>query len=137
MFLELTDYPTVIHNEILTALTRGDNTLVDLASNNAVEEMKGYLNARYDIVTIFAQTGSSRNSIVLKYALDIAVYNLYMQHNPQKLTEVRQLAYERAFKWLSEIQKGNINPPDLPVLSPQDVHGQLLYGGNPKRNNHF
>ena len=137
MFILQSDYPSVIHSEILTALTRGDTTLVDDASNKAIEEMKGYLSARYDVNTLFSQTGSNRNIIVLKYALDIAVYNLYMIHNPIKLTQIRQIAFNRAIKWLEDIQAEKINPTDLPVYADVKNKSELLQGSNPKRHNHF
>jgi phage gp36-like protein len=136
-FIELTDYPAVIHSEILTALTRGDNTIIEDAEDRAVEEMKGFLTSRYDVDQIFNATGTNRNKLILQYTLDIAIYRLHLIHNPQKMPESRVVLYEQALEWLKQVSKGNINPKDLPVLMPQNIHGQLLYGSNNKRNNHF
>ena len=136
-FITTTDYPAVIHSEILNALTRGDNTIIEEAEDRAIEEMKGYLSSRYDVENIFNKTGSDRNKVILQYALDIAIYRLHIIHNPQKMPESRLALYEQAIEWLKQVSKGMINPPDLPVLSPQNVHGQVLYGSNDKRSNHF
>jgi len=136
-FITSTDYPAVIHADILTALTRSDATIIEEAEDRALEEMKGYLSSRYDVNNIFNKTGNNRNKVILQYALDIAIYRLHIIHNPQKMPESRVVLYEQALEWLKQVSKGYINPPDLPVLSPQTIHGQLLYGSNPKRNNHF
>jgi len=136
-FIQSTDYPSVIHAEILTALTRGDATIVPEAEDKAIEEMKAYLSSRYDVENIFNKTGSARNKLILQYTLDIAIYRLHIIHNPQKMPESRLALYEQALEWLKQVSKGMINPVDLPVLTPQNEKGQLLYGSNAKRNNHF
>jgi len=137
MFIESTDYPSTIHAEILTAITRSDPTVIADCEDKAIDQVKGYLSARYDIDAIFNATGTSRSKTILQYTLDIAIYRMHIAHNPVKITEARVALYEQALADLSKIQAGKINPPGLPVLMPQDVHGQLLFNSNTKRNNHF
>lgn len=136
-FIESTDYPASIHAEILTALSRNTPTVIDECEERAIEEMKGYLSARYNVDEIFNKTGSARNKVILQYALDIAIYRLHIIHNPQKITEARVALYEQALEWLKQVNKGLINPPDLPVLTPQSEFGLFQYGSNLKRSNHF
>ena len=47
-FIELTDYDASIHREILDALTREDNAVVEICEDRAIEEMRCYLSKRYD-----------------------------------------------------------------------------------------
>ncbi len=136
-FIVSTDYPATIHAEILTAITRNNSTVITDCENNAIDQVKGYLNARYDVDSIFSQTGVNRSKTILQYVLDIAIYRMHIAHNPQKITEARIALYEQALADLGKIQAGKINPPGLPVLTPQNDKGQLQFGSNTKRNNHF
>lgn len=75
-FIELTDYDASIHREILDALTREDNAVVEICEDRAIEEMRCYLSKRYDCDRIFTETGDRRSQLVLMMAIDIAVYHI-------------------------------------------------------------
>ena len=47
-FIELTDYDASIHREILDALTREDESIVEICEDRTLAEMRGYLSRRYD-----------------------------------------------------------------------------------------
>ena len=80
-FIELTDYDASIHREILDALTREDNAVVEICEDRAIEEMRCYLSKRYDCDRIFTETGNRRSQLVLMMAIDIAVYHIFSIHN--------------------------------------------------------
>ena len=61
-FIELTDYDASIHREILDALTREDNAVVEICEDRAIEEMRCYLSKRYDCDRIFTETGDRRKT---------------------------------------------------------------------------
>ena len=46
-FIELTDYDASIHREILDALTREDESIVEICEDRAVTDMRGYLSQSY------------------------------------------------------------------------------------------
>ena len=71
-FIELSDYDASIHREILDALTREDDAVVEICEDRAVAEMRCYLSRRYDCDKIFTATGDKRNQLVLMMAIDIA-----------------------------------------------------------------
>ena len=52
-FIELSDYDASIHREILDALTREDDAVVEICEDRAVAEMRCYLSRRYDCDKIF------------------------------------------------------------------------------------
>ena len=56
-FIELSDYDASIHREILDALTREDDAVVEICEDRAVAEMRCYLSRRYDCDKIFTATG--------------------------------------------------------------------------------
>ena len=68
-FIELTDYDASIHREILDALTREDESIVEICEDRAVTDMRGYLSRRYDCDKLFSMTGDERNQLVLMMAI--------------------------------------------------------------------
>ena len=68
-FIELSDYDASIHREILDALTREDDAVVEICEDRAVAEMRCYLSRRYDCDKIFTATGDKRNQLVLMMAI--------------------------------------------------------------------
>jgi phage gp36-like protein len=142
-FITETDYQTSIDSDILLRIAGGNSglltSLLDDAENTAIELMRGYLNARYDVVAIFNATGSDRNPILVKYAVDISLYYLYQRLPANQVPDMRVYNYEAAEKWLHRVQKQEVNPPDLPLVpSPDgDAKEYVQYGSNPRRNNHL
>lgn len=129
-----------MYDENIQTITRGDDTIVTAAIDAAIAEAKGYLN-RYDTARIFAAVGDKRNQLLLIFIKDIAVWHLITLCNVGTDMEFREKRYERAVDWLKAVQKGNVNP-DLPLLdtgtsSTSDAIGPIIFGSNPKRNNHF
>ena len=127
-----------IHSEILDALTRYTDTTVDDLILVAVDETAGYLTSRYDVNTIFSQTGTNRNATLKQKVIDIALYHIHSRANPNVLPEIRMKRYDDAIDWLMGVQRGQIVPPGLPLLpSDSGEGGMITYGSNPKRKNHY
>lgn len=135
-FIEVEDYETAINENVLDAITETDDELVNKASRAAIELMKGYLNSRYDVVSIFNETGDNRNPVVLMYGIDIALYNLHSRINPRKIPAFRAERYKTAKEWFMDVSEGIINPPDLPVPESGDKD-YFHFGSNPRRENHI
>ena len=75
-FINPEDYDASIHREILDALIREDESLLEVCEDQAIAEMRGYLSSRFDCDKIFAATGSERHPLVLMYAKDITLYHV-------------------------------------------------------------
>ena len=58
-FVELTDYDASIHRDILDALVREDEAVIEVCEDRAIAEMRCYLSKRYDCDKIFSATGRS------------------------------------------------------------------------------
>ena len=120
-FITPSDYDASIHREILDSLTRSDSAsqdvqIIEICEDRAIAEMKGYLNKSYDVEAIFSATGNNRNQLILMMAIDIAVYHIYCQHNPYKMSDIRKVRYDRAIEWLKGVMKGDITIADAPRL---------------------
>jgi phage gp36-like protein len=137
-YLTKSELKTHIYGENVTAITRSDDTIVAAAIDAAIAEAKGYLNA-YDIATIFAAAGTSRNALLLVFVKDIAAWHLVVLSNAGVELQLRQDRYERAIAWLKAVQKGDI-VPDLPKAEDEDGNttgDTIIFGSNDKRTQHF
>lgn len=122
-YLIATELSTHLYQELANAINRNDVGTYDTAITAAIAEAKGYLN-KFDTAAIFSATGDSRNPILLLYVKDIAVWHFITLAPANVDTEYRMLRYEKAIKWLSDVQKGNI-VPDLPYPAPSTDDPQL------------
>lgn len=138
-FIQLTDYDASIHREILDALTRDDDAIVEICEDRAIAEMRGYLSRRYDCERIFSAIGNNRNQLILMMAIDIAIYHIFCIHNPQNLKQMRKDRYERAMEWLKQVADENISIDGAPLLPEENRRekSNFLTRSNPKRVNHY
>jgi phage gp36-like protein len=145
IFLTTTDFTRSIPIDLLTRITGGtapdepDTDVLDQAELDAIELMKGYLAARYDVDAIFSAEAEDRNPIIVKYCVDVALFYMYHRMPTDQVPEMRAYAYEAAEKWLVRIQKQQVNPPDLPlVASPEgDAKHYVQFGSNRQRRSHL
>lgn len=135
MFTSKDELKTHMNVDSIDVITESDDTLVEAAIDGAVSEAKGYLTGSFDTDAIFNATGSMRHALVLTFVKDIAVWHLIALSNYQADIAMREKRYDRAISWLKGVQKGDI-VPDLPA-APSTVTAKIIYGSNPKRNQHF
>ena len=143
-FITLDDYDASIHREILDALLRhdsdmADSAIIEICEDRAIDEMRCYLDKFYDCNTIFSATGSDRNQLILMMALDIAIYHIFCQHNPYKISQMRKDRYDRAVEWLKAVAAGKISIANAPRL-PEEQQAQnspWQIGSNELRPSHF
>ncbi len=141
-FLTTAEINTHLYGEVVNEINRTDATLLQTAIDAAIAEARGYL-TMYDLVAIFAATGSSRNPILLLYIKDIAVWHFIQLSNPSVDMHLRMDRYEKAISWFGKVQSGKTNP-DLPLpADPTDSAGNVVsaenfmkWGGNKRRNNY-
>lgn len=143
-FITLDDYDASIHREILDALLRHDSdtsdaAIIEVCEDRAIDEMRCYLDKFYDCDAIFSATGAERNQLVLMMALDIAIYHIFCQHNPYKMSQIRKDRYDRAVEWLKAVAAGKItiaNAPRLPEEQ-QAANSPWQIDSNIQKPTHF
>ena len=138
-FITKEDYSASIHAEILDAVTRSDDAVIEICEDRAVAEMKGYISGRYDAEKAFAARGKERNELLLMMAIDIAVYHIFCIHNPRNMSKIREERYKRAVEWLKGIQRGDVAVDGLPLVSEEvrDRNSEIILTSNPKRTTHI
>lgn len=138
-FIEKTDYDATLHSEILDALTRDDDEVIETCEDAAIMEMRSYLGARYDCDKIFARRGTERNALILMYAKDIAVYHIFCVHNPYKMSKLRKDRYDRAVEWLKAVAKSEIMIDGADALAEEATtsHSPFEIISNPLTPTHY
>lgn len=138
-FINTEDYDASVHPEILAAVTRDDESLVEICEDRAIAEMKSYMASRYDCNAIFSARGENRHPLVLMMAIDIAVYHIFCIHNPQKLSQMRVDRYNRAVEWLKAVAASKVSIQDAPLLPEEERRQNAVsfMSSNPKRDQHL
>lgn len=118
MFLTENDY-IVASADALTIFSQSTPKKREKAEKMAIEEIAGYLRSRYDTGLIFSAVGDNRNDVIVMHACDITLYHLTSWLPGKMGREIRKERYERAVKWLEEVQAGKVTP-DLPTCTGED-----------------
>lgn len=137
MFITDEDYTVVIGEDALKVTSRSSERNRTNAVIEAIEEISGYLRPAYDCEAIFSAEGDARNRLIVMRAADIALYHL-ASSLPQKMgIEIRKERYDRAIKWLEDVQAGIITP-DLPLAKEEDtpvMNGTIFHSEPRLRHN--
>jgi phage gp36-like protein len=137
MFITENELYTAIHQQYIDEITREDVVIVPAAIEAALAEMRGYLQNKFDVATIFNTTGYPRHPLLVQFAKDITVYNLIELDKPGIDNEDRRARYKRAIKWLEDV-RDELIITELPKISPADIKVQTIYyASKPKKDNYF
>lgn len=141
-FITVNDYDATIHREILDSLLRedaGSSATIEVCENRAIATVRSLIGSRYDCDAIFAATGDQRNIIILKVCIDIAVYEIFCQHNPYKMSKVREDRYKDAMQFLREVRDhlDNIDGAPLLPVDTQKDNSPWQIESNELRATHF
>ncbi|MDP1812350.1 MAG: DUF1320 family protein [Sediminibacterium sp.] len=116
-FITKDDFPASVHDDILNALTKGNNAVITENIDRTIDEMDAYMNARYDTTNIFNKAGNDRNKFILRIGVILSLYYIYKAHNPRKLTQSIVDDFEKAIEDLQKIQSGKLTPKGLALPS--------------------
>lgn len=140
-YLTIEELSTHIYEGVVNEITREDDTIAQAAIDAAIGEARGYLTPRYDVAAIFASEGSNRDPVLFLYIKDCAKWHFISLANPNIDLALAQIRYERAIKWLREVQAGITNPFGLPVPSIEsdgtNPKTGIQWKSNLKRDNQF
>lgn len=138
-FITPEDYSASVHKDILEAVTRNDETVIEICEDRAIADMRGSLGTRYDVDALFAAEGTARNQLVLMMAIDITVYHIFSIHNPLKMSQIRKDRYERAMEWLKLVAGFKIAVDGAPLLPKEQRKQESPWSmtSNPKRTTHL
>lgn len=138
MFVSHEEIKTHLYDYQVDQITDNDDSIVTTAIDTAVAEVKSYLANRYDVATIFAQTGSNRSALIVEMVKICAVWHLLLLCNVDAIYERYEKAYDRAIEFLRKIADGLLSP-DLPYIqsSSGNPTGTIQLKSNPKFTHSF
>lgn len=137
-YLTKAELKTHAKNTEIDAIIEGDETIVLASIDIAIEFAKSKLLKHYDVDSIFSQTGTARNPLLLKIVKDIAIWELIGLANPSIDYDDKKTRYEQADDWLKAVYKGMPTTLTKKVepISETPKAKSFSYHSNPKRNNH-
>ena len=135
MLITATELKTVAPNEVVQAITDGDNHISEEIIKEAEQTIRAYLHHRYDTAAIFAATGPDRHPLVVRLLKEIAIYQIYIRRSRDGINEAIAHRYEYAMKQLKEIAAGVIHPEGLPQAQSQQQSSVFFHGGKPHDTN--
>jgi phage gp36-like protein len=134
MYLTIQDFDTSIYPEIRNAIARKSQLNINHQINFALSLIRSRLSARYDMAAEFLKTGEARNPLLLEYAMDIAIYNLY--NSQEAIPDHRVKRYDDAIEFLKDVVSKKANLEGVPLIPTDDLNatqGSIRMGSNPKR----
>lgn len=136
MFITKDDFKIAIRLYEIDEITGSDDTLVYAAISAAIGEMMPFL-FRYDTDRIFNAQGEERHPLLIRFAVDIAVFEIVSIARPDQDLENRRALYKRAMDWLKQVRDEDL-AVDLPKKEIEPAaDATVAYGSQPKRNNYF
>lgn len=137
-YLVQAELKTVIRDYQLTAITDGDDSIVDIAIEMAIEEAASILTPsnqkvwedgrlRYDVAAIFAAEGDARNPLMLGNVKTLAIWHLIALCNTGLNYADAQDRYDRAMAYLKGLASGQFNSATLPQIADEPPADDLPY----------
>lgn len=127
-FLTVDDYRVVTHPADLEIICQSSDEIRQQAERVAMEEVAGYVRARYDIDAAYAQTDMFRNMLLVQLTVSIALWWLGQWLPGMMGGDMRETLYNNAIERLKDIQNGKFTP-DFPEYPSGDSSGS----GHPMR----
>jgi hypothetical protein len=137
------DLATNIYAEIITEITRADDTITGSAINAAIAEAKMYL-SRYDLLQLFGTQDAPpaiQDEYLKTLVKDLACWHLVRLSNTSIDYSTYRTAWQDAIAALKNIQTGQAQPQGWPYANtasettpPGD---NISWSSNPKRENFY
>lgn len=110
MFITIEELKTVAYEYQIIDIVEEDETIVEIAIDAAIEEIKSYLAGRYDTINVFNKQGNERNRLIVELTKDIALWQIIRLSNPDILFDRVKDRYDRAIDYLNRVAKGLLFP---------------------------
>ena len=133
IFLTEDDFDVQVKDEILGLL--GNNGTIERAERMALDQVKAHISGRYDVATIFGQTGDNRDHYIIMIVIDMLLYHLWAKKAPRQIPEYRDKRYTDALSWLTDIGTGK-TPTALPQLASETYTNEIRISSTHAVNDH-
>lgn len=144
-YLIQAELSSAIRDYQLDAITDGDDSLVDIAIEMAMEEVQSILTPNnmktwedgrlaYDMVAEFANVADARNPLMLGNVKTVTVWHLIGLCNTGLVYKDAQDRYDRTIAYITGLANGTFNSATLPKVVADPPCDQLPWqsGSRPK-----
>lgn len=141
-YLIADDLKTLIHSEILDAISRGDATIIDDAINSGIAEAKSYC-SRFDLDKLFddADADFVDDPNLLNKVKALVCWQIIILANPNIRMDLFRTNYEDAIAWFKLVQTGKADPgwpvPEDDADTDRKEGSEIQWQSNTKRCNHY
>lgn len=127
------DFNTHMYAEIIAAIDRNDEDILNDAIASAEGQAAGYL-SNYNVDLLFAAEDDDRDPTLLMYIKDLAAWHFINLGNPSTNMELRKTRYDDALAELRRIQAGKVIMKDWPTASGEEAESFFLVSSVKKRD---
>lgn len=124
------DFLLAIQDANLQQIISANTAVLDQAVLVAIGEARSYLVQKYKFDDELLKTGTDRDSQLLNYIIDLAVYHLHTRIAPRNIPQLRQTRYDNAIDWLKMCAMGNVTPK----LEEISTDGKVVRWGSQQKN---
>ena len=107
-FIQRNDYLATKRDHTLDQLIDANDSLLDQAELTAISEVKMYLFTHYNIEDAFAKTGANRNPLLVKWCINVSLYELYKRIPDEAVPDRIIKDYDDTIKTLTKVAAGDI-----------------------------
>ena len=135
-FITDTDYDVQTRQEILAILDNTDlHSKMRAAEKMAEDQIRNYIGGFYDMYSVFNKIGDERDQYIVMITIDSALYHLWSQKAPRKISEFRSQRYQDALDWLKIVAGGG--KCSLPPLPGEVFASDIIIQSRPLNNNKY
>jgi hypothetical protein len=122
-FLLITDFDQRITAAERNAITNSDDAMLEIVESEVIEEFAALTNGRYNMDAEFAKTGSERSNLLIRYLVDVVIYETICRNKPRQLPQFRVDRAEdaRDFMVAAGKPRSNISPAWTLVAEPNST----------------
>jgi len=117
MFINIEDLKTLKFQHILDNILEDNNDIAKDLIEMAIAEVSAYLGSKYDVETIFNQTGSKRHPTIKRLTIDFFLCFAFERVSGNEIPDYLAEKCSINRKFLTDLASGKLNIYNLPKLS--------------------
>lgn len=132
------DFKTHIYPEVVSLISRADDTILDSAISAAESKAKSYLD-KYNIDQLFSASGDNRKSDLVEICKDLACWHFCKLSNANINLAFFKELHDDAVRWLKDIQAGRSVPHGWPAATNSDGTKETYFHvtSSTRRESHY
>lgn len=111
-FLVLTDFDARVTTDERNAITDSTDSILETVEGEVIEEIKSRVGPRFDMAAEFAKSGTDRSALLIRYTVDLVIYETMSRNKPRQIPEHRIVRAEDARAYFDAVgdPRGNTVP---------------------------